>query len=321
MRTCKKILSMMLCATIIVSGLTAPANARSGKAAIVSKKNIYSKTATGDAIESEQPDSTKEPEENVATSPAIIATEEPAVSNTTAPTVTATIEPTLVPTSIPTTAPSIVPTASADVSTNSAVTGSAIVKVGEEIISGNYIYIVEKEPTSNSKGEVKVKQVREEAITKKNLTVQESITKDGYEYLITGIGSKAFKTCTALKKVTIKKNVKYIGVRAFQGVSTLQQVNVKSTLEVIKKQAFAGCSSLRTITIPANVHTIGVKAFKNCTKLKAVIVKSKKITAIKAEAFKNTKSGCYLVLPSGKKSSYRNLLNSAKCKSIKLYVY
>lgn len=305
MRKSKKVLSLVLCAALLVSGISIAGSAETGKAAVTSKKIMVAKAASDDAIGAESPN----------------PTEDTAANPTTPPAATATVEPTMVPTSVPTTSPGIIPTEPASTSTTSAVTGTAIVKVGEEITSGNYVYVVQKEPSATSKGEVKVKSVREDARTKKNLTVQESITKDGYEYLITGIGSKAFKTCTALKTVTIKKNVKFIGVRAFQGVSTLQQVNFKSSLEVIKKQAFAGCSSLRTITIPANVNTIGVKAFKNCTKLKAVIVKSKKITKLKSEAFKNTKSGSYLVIPSGKKAAYRTLLNNAKCSSVKLYVY
>lgn len=311
MRALKKVVSLALSAALLVSGISVGALPEQGKAAAVRRQALEVKTASGAVIQegtfSDIVDSTVE---STTTPPSITAT----ITPTTTPTTTTT------PTAAPTTSPSIVPTTPADVTTAPAVSGTAV-KVGEEITSGNYIYIVEKEPTATSTGEVKVKEVREAARTKKTLTVQESVTKDGYNYLITGVGSKAFKKCTALKTVTIKKNVKFIGVRAFQGVSTLQQVNFKSTLEVIKKQAFAGCSSLRTITIPANVNRIGVKAFKNCTKLKAVIVKSKKITQIKSEAFKNTKSGSYLVIPSGKKSLYRNLLNNAKCTSVKLYVY
>ncbi len=309
MRELKKVVSLALSAALLVSGISVGALPGQGKAAAVRRQALEVEMASGTVIQkgtfSDIVDSTVE---STTTPPSITAT------------ITPTTTPTTTPTAAPTTSPSIVPTTPADVTTAPAVSGTAV-KVGEEITSGNYIYIVEKEPTATSTGEVKVKEVREAARTKKTLTVQESVTKDGYNYLITGVGSKAFKKCTALKTVTIKKNVKFIGVRAFQGVSTLQQVNFKSTLEVIKKQAFAGCSSLRTITIPANVNRIGVKAFKNCTKLKAVIVKSKKITQIKSEAFKNTKSGSYLVIPSGKKSLYRNLLNNAKCTSVKLYVY
>lgn len=309
MRELKKVVSLALSAALLVSGISVGALPGQGKAATVRRQALEVEMASGTVTQkgtfSDIVDSTAE---STTTPPSITAT------------ITPTTTPTTTPTAAPTTSPSIVPTTPADVTTAPAVSGTAV-KVGEEITSGNYIYIVEKEPTATSTGEVKVKEVREAARTKKTLTVQESVTKDGYNYLITGVGSKAFKKCTALKTVTIKKNVKFIGVRAFQGVSTLQQVNFKSTLEVIKKQAFAGCSSLRTITIPANVNRIGVKAFKNCTKLKAVIVKSKKITQIKSEAFKNTKSGSYLVIPSGKKSLYRNLLNNAKCTSVKLYVY
>ncbi len=302
MRKLKKVISLALSAAVIVSGISMGNSTEYTKAAVIDTGVKEVKAESGDAIQKDTPIIVEVPTAVPVSPPSVVT------------------KPTTAPTTSPTTSPSIVPTAPASTSTTSAVTGTAM-KVGEEITSGNYVYVVEKEPTATSAGEVKVKSVREAARTKKNLTVQESVTKDGYDYLIIGIGSKAFKTCTALKKVTIKKNVKFIGVRAFQGVTTLQQVNFKSTLEVIKEKAFAGCSSLRTITIPANVNRIGVRSFYNCKKLKAVIVKSKKITQLKKEAFKNTKSGSYLVIPSGKKALYRKLLNNAKCSSVKLYVY
>lgn len=293
MRKIKKVLSLALSSAILVSGLGVGIGGMdSAKAASKVTRNAQvARIASGDSV------GTPEPGDDIATPPAATATVKP----TNAPTPTATTP--------------------ANPSTTAAVTGTAIYKKGDIIVSGNYEYSVTKEVSATEAGEVKVKKIRDAATTKTSLTVPESITKDSNKFLVTGIGQKAFKTSTALKKVTIQKNVTFIGVRAFQGLTTLQQVSMKSGLTLIKERAFAGCTSLRTVTIPSNVKTIGIRSFYNCKKLKAVVIKSKKITKIKTDAFTNTKSGKYAVVPSGKKASYQALLKKAGSSSMKLYTY
>lgn len=230
-------------------------------------------------------------------------------------------EPSAVPTDTAATVPSpAAPSTTAGVTTNSAVSGTAF-SVGDEFTKGNYVYKVLTVADAANKATVKVKALSEAGAKKTSLTVQDSIVKDSTEFLVTGIHQKAFKTAASLKKVTIGKNVTFIGVRAFQGLSKLTTVTMGAKVTTIKKYAFAGCSALRKITLPSKVKLIGVKAFNNCSKLKAVLVDTKQLTTVKQYAFRNTKSGCYAVVPSGKKTLYTSLLQASGAKSMKVYTY
>ncbi|MDE7424294.1 MAG: leucine-rich repeat domain-containing protein [Lachnospiraceae bacterium] len=178
-----------------------------------------------------------------------------------------------------------------------------------------------KTPTKTTAGQVYVKQVASTAVKSKTLTVGSSITVEGFTYQIVGITQKAFKSCTALQTVTIKSGATFIGKCAFYNVSTLKTVILPDTVTIIKDGAFRGCTELRQITIPANVTTIRKNAFYNCKNLNAILVLSKYITTIGNNAFKNTRSGCYMVILRGKKTTYRAALDSSGNKKIILYTY
>jgi hypothetical protein len=183
--------------------------------------------------------------------------------------------------------------------------------VGSKLTVGNFIYTVVTSSSENAPGTVKVSGLSETAKVKTSLTVPEKISAGEETFCVTAIGKKAFTTSTALKKVTIKKNVTTIGIKAFQGIKTLETVLLGDGVTTIKKQAFGGCTAIRTITLPTALNLIGIKAFNNCSKLKAVVITSKKLTAVRTSAFNNTKSTRYFVVPSGKKAAYRTLLTSS----------
>ena len=194
-------------------------------------------------------------------------------------------------------------------------------KKGTVFQRNNYMYTVVKAPTKTTAGQVYVKKVANIALQKKSLTVQSSFTIDGFTYQVIGITKEAFMSCTALETITIKSGTTFIGKRAFRGVSTLKTVILPDTVTTIKSGAFRGCTELRQITLPSNVTTIRSNAFYDCTKLKAIMVLSKSITTIGKNAFKNTKSGCYMIVLSGKKSAYRTVLDSSGAKKVILYTY
>ena len=194
-------------------------------------------------------------------------------------------------------------------------------KKGAVFQRNNYKYTVVKAPTKTTAGQVYVKQVASIALQKKSLTVPSSFTIDGFTYEVIGITKEAFMSCTALQTVTIKSGTTFIGQRAFRGVSTLKTVILPDTVTTIKSGAFRGCTELRQITLPSNVTTIRLNAFCDCTKLKAVMVLSKSLATLGKNAFKNTKSGCYMIVLSGKKSAYRTLLDSSGAKKVILYTY
>ena len=201
------------------------------------------------------------------------------------------------------------------------ITTNAALKVGDRFTTGNYIYSVTAVADGTAKATVKVRGLSAEGKLKTSLTIPASVTWQGTGYLVTGINEKSFKNNKALTSVKVGKNVTYIGKYAFQGMTSLTSVTIGSGVTTIKKYAFAGCSALRKVTIPAKTTFIGEKAFQNCKKLKAVIINSKKITKINSNAFRYVKSGCYVVVPSGKKSAYRSLLVKAKASKLKIYVY
>lgn len=244
--------------------------------------------------ETEQPGITEVPSETPAQSPAQTPVNTPA----------ATVTPAAVTTTTP-----------------AAVTTSAALKVGERFTTGNFVYAVTAVAEGNVKAAVKVRGLSNDGKTKTSVTIPASVTWQGVSYIVSGINEKAFKNNTKLTTVKVGKNVTYIGKRAFQGMTSLKSVTIGSGVTKIKKFAFAGCKALRKVTIPAKVTFIAEKAFQNCKKLQAVIINSKKINTINSNAFRYVKSGCYVVVPSGKKNTYRSLLLGAKASKIKLYVY
>ncbi len=313
MRNMKKVVTLGLCAALLITGVSTENFSTKAKAANAAEvMEAGTEAATKDAIDtpSQAPDSeeTKAPQNEETKAPENEPSKTPAGTTT----------PASVTSPSATTTPASVSTSPSVVTTNTAVTGSAL---GDKIIAGNYVYVVTKVPTLTAKGTVRIKRIRNAAMKKSSLTVADSITKNGLTYSITGISTRSFKSSTALKKVTIGKNVTYLGARAFQGLTKLQTVTLGSGLTEIRDYAFAGCTSLRKISIPAKVKKLGTKSFYNCKKLKAVVINTKVLTKIGKNAFTNTRSGAYVVIASGKKTAYKKLLKNANASRIAIYTY
>ena len=226
------------------------------------------------------------------------------------------------PVQTPVNTPAVTVTPAAVTTTSpAAIATNGALKVGERFTMGNFVYGVTAEAQGTVKAAVKVRGLSENGKTKTSVTIPASVTWQGVTYVVSGINQKAFKNNTKLTSVKVGKNVTYIGKRAFQGMTSLKSLTIGSGVTKIKKFAFAGCKSLRKVTIPAKTTFIGEKAFQNCKKLKAVIINSKKIKTINSNAFRYVKTGCYVVVPSGRKSTYRSLLLGAKASKLKIYVY
>ena len=61
-----------------------------------------------------------------------------------------------------------------------------------------------------------------------NLTIPSTVTIDGVEYDVKGIGDNAFNNCENLKSVTIGNSVVSIGENAFNGCSNLESITINS---------------------------------------------------------------------------------------------
>jgi len=88
---------------------------------------------------------------------------------------------------------------------------------------------------------------------------------------ITWIGWDAFDECTALKSVSLSKNLDEFS-QTFRGCSALTEIILPEGLKLIAEDAFAGCESLENIIIPVGIESIGSYAFSNCSRLKKIII-------------------------------------------------
>lgn len=84
------------------------------------------------------------------------------------------------------------------------------------------------------------------------------------------IASKAFEGVTALKKVTIEKDVT-LKNQAFKDCTGLTEVIINTNLP---QNAFDGCTALTTVTIGSGVSVIERNAFKSATALTSVTMAS-----------------------------------------------
>ena len=106
---------------------------------------------------------------------------------------------------------------------------------------------------------------------------------------VTSIGSRAFFSCTGLKKVTIGNSVKSIGNEAFPHCTSLTAITIPNSVTSIESGTFYSCTSLKTVTIGNSVKSIGSNAFSSCTSLTAITIPNS-VTSIGDETFYNCRS-------------------------------
>lgn len=260
-----------------------------------------------------------------ATAPAITTT--PVATSEATATPVNTVSPTaIVPATEVPTPTNAVPTQTPGTTTGGALTGSAVetvtpYAVGATFTYGNYTYKVTKAYNGTTSGEVTLSKIAATATSKTTLSVPATIKPNGQSYKVTSVGVRAFKNCTSLKKITFLGSIKTVQIGAFYGAKNLTTVNLPSTVTFIQKNAFNGCSSLRRINLPSGLKTIGVRAFYNCTKLRAIVVEGSSLTTVKSGAFTNRATGCYMIVPSGKKTSYTKIVKKSGAKKMVFYTF
>ena len=102
-------------------------------------------------------------------------------------------------------------------------------------------------------------------------TIELKIPSDLNGYVVTEIGSDAFKNQRKLSKVIIPEGVTAIGSKAFSGCDGIESVRLPSSLTSIGNKAFSNCKQLRTVTIPVSVAQIGDNPFAMCDNLSEII--------------------------------------------------
>ena len=104
------------------------------------------------------------------------------------------------------------------------------------------------------------------------ITIPETITYGGAQYIVTSIGKQAFFYCESLVSITIPNTIQTIGEEAFIQCLTLTSLSIPNSVTNISSNAFENCSSLLDVTIGEGVQTIGSRAFQDCHSLKSVRV-------------------------------------------------
>lgn len=201
------------------------------------------------------------------------------------------------------------------------------------------------ETFANNKGTYKVTKAGKEVqlvmpeSTAKEVTINTITGADGVKYKVTSIGAKAMQNNKKLKSLTIGTNVKTIGAGAFSGCTKLKTVAFGKNVNTIGANAFQGCTSLKkTVTLPDSIKTVGAGAFSGCSQMKAVTIgktsksslatigknefngcrqlnkitiRSTKLKSVGKGAFKGTKSGLEVKVPSKQWKKYEKLFQKA----------
>lgn len=101
------------------------------------------------------------------------------------------------------------------------------------------------------------------------------------------VSKAAFSDCTSLTDVVIPEGIREIGTGAFVGCESIPGVILPDTVEKIGDSAFGRCKSLKEITVPNMLQQIGDNAFNSCTVLEKLEIPNS-VTSIGHDAFTDT---------------------------------
>jgi hypothetical protein len=76
-----------------------------------------------------------------------------------------------------------------------------------------------------------------------------------------------FGECSALKNITLPKDMDMIPSAFFNGCTSLEEINLPETVSHIKMLAFGSCTSLDSVKLPGSLSVIGELAFSSCENL------------------------------------------------------
>ena len=156
-----------------------------------------------------------------------------------------------------------------------------------------------------------------------DLVIPSSVTHEGVDYSVTGIGNQAFYASADLTSVSIPNSVTSIGTGIFEGCTSLASIviedgnaiydsreNCKAIIETASNKLLYGCMGT---VIPNSVTSIGNSSFSGCTGLTSIIIPDG-VTSIGEKAFSGCSNLAFINIP----NSVTDLGNNAfeSCSSL-----
>lgn len=114
-----------------------------------------------------------------------------------------------------------------------------------------------------------------------DIIIPTTVTHNGQEYYVVGIGDYAFYGCGNVTSVKMPETISSIGQYAFSGCKKLKEIHIPKGVSTLSLGTFKNCTALQEIRIPSSVVKIQAEpadrgyttysCFYNCTNLKKVI--------------------------------------------------
>ena len=134
-----------------------------------------------------------------------------------------------------------------------------------------------------------------------DVIIPASITADGKEVPVKGVGDHAMFNCQFVSSLTLPEGVGYILDQAFSHCYYMTSVKLPESMELIRDYAFEYCEDLTEISIPAKVSEFGYGVFTNCTGLVNIKVDEANTLLEDRDGILYTKGGRALVqYPAGR---------------------
>ena len=105
-----------------------------------------------------------------------------------------------------------------------------------------------------------------------DIAIPSTVSYNGENYMVVGIGEGAFSDCQGLTSIVIPNSVTTIGRLSFDRCTGLGSVTIPNSVTMIGSQAFYGCSALSSVTVGNSVTAIGMGAFTDCENLPSIDV-------------------------------------------------
>lgn len=168
--------------------------------------------------------------------------------------------------------------------------GEGITEIGENVFKGNTDITAVSMPNTITK------------IGKSAFEHATSLKDINFSTALTELGERAFYSCSSLLSVNLSKtSLEKIGDSAFYSCTKIVLVNFPDvSLKSIGNLAFNGCTAIIGIDFPDSITEIGEYAFKNCIKLESIKLPSKLSTLGKG-AFYSCTAAKSLSIPSSLK--------------------